>query len=313
MLISLKIKKKNLLLILVAVLIGSINYLKRDSFGADFLAYESYYYTREFFVEPGYYFLQNSFSFVGLHFAIFWTALTTFAVYQVATYSNKSAPLILFYFVILPVLFFLILAGHTRSGFALGAICWSLNRGQSVTKALLIGGLFHIGSMVVFVICFFIKQDIKLIKKVIVAFLMALVSFLIIYFLSTILTDLGKGNYVKMFSFSYLASDHFQHRSLWALENLRMWFWISIVMYLLLFKVHDGILYISVALTYLIFSFDSYIAQKASLIFLPLTALVFMSRQKIRSIQHLVFRIAGIIIILSFGTIDIAERLNLTL
>ena len=150
MVINLKVKRDGFFLFIGALCLGVLNALKREAFGADFLTYEQYYYERVFFVEPIYFAIQNLFSFSMLPFSLFWALLTTFSIYQVGLFSFDRAKLKVFYIFVLPMMFFLTLAGHSRSGFALGLFCWSMNRGNSVSRSLFIGGLMHVGAMVVF-------------------------------------------------------------------------------------------------------------------------------------------------------------------
>lgn len=296
---------------MISINLGLLNSIKRDAFGADFLTYEKYYYAREFFVEPIYLITQNFFSFLNVPFVIFWTVLTTFSIYQVGIFCLDRARSDTFYLLILPMMFLLTLAGHSRSGFALGVFCWSINRGNTISKSLFFGGMMHVGAIVIYCVNFIISTEIKLKSKIGLVILLSILFYIVTQFLHFYIDELGKANYVRMISMSYLNTDHFQHRNLWSVDNLRLWFWLLILCYLINFKVPDKSLYVTIAVSYVVFGFDAYIAQKSTLIFLPLVALVFLHRLKTNNIVRYSLQMIGVWIVVIFTILDIAERLYL--
>lgn len=296
---------------MISINLGLLNAIKRESFGGDFLTYEKYYYSREFFVEPFYLITQNLFSFLNVPFLVFWTVLTTFSIYQVGLFSLSRARPETFYLLILPLMFFLTLAGHSRSGFALGVFCWSMNRANTISKSLFFGGMMHSGAMVIFCVHFLTSKEIKFKLKLGFIILFFCVLYIILQYFYQFLDDIGKANYVNMISLNYLNSEHFQHRNLWSANNLRLWFWLFIMCYLIAFNVLDKSLYITLAASYVIFGFDAYIAQKSTLIFLPLIALVFLHRHKTTRMERYACQFLGVGMVLIFSILDIAERLYL--
>ena len=311
MIINLKVRKYLLFLFIVSINLGLLNAIKREAFGADFLTYEKYYYAREFFVEPIYLIIQNLFSFLNIPFLVFWMVLTTFSIYQVGLFSLSRARSETFYLLILPLMFFLTLSGHSRSGFALGVFCWSMNRGNTLSKSLFFGGMMHAGAMVVFCVNFLISKEINLKLKIGFIMLFLCSVYIILQYFYLFLEEIGKANYVRMLSLSYLNSDHFQHRNLWSFNNLRLWFWLLLLCYLIAFNVFDRSLYTTLAVSYVIFGFDAYIAQKTTLIFLPLIALVFLHRHKTTSIVRYACQVLGAGMVAIISSLDIAERLYL--
>lgn len=297
------------LLSCVAVLLGVLNALKRESFGGDFLTYESHYYNKEIFFDPLYYILQNLFSSLSVPFSVFWMILTTGAIYSVGKFSFQRAPSIVFYVVVLPPLFFLTLSGHSRSGFALGVFCLAFNRGNSVQKSLFTSGLMHVGSLVILFIYIISSSKIKVANKIFILTSASLIIYFIINNYWEGFDNLGKANYYRMLSLSYLSSDDPQHRSLWSLNNIRLWFWLAILIYLRIACVKDKNLYTSVAFSYLLFGFDAYIAQKSTLIFLPIIGLLFFNEKKSNKIELYFLKILGIVFVLLSNAIDVFERL----
>lgn len=283
------------------IVIASFRFL---DVGPDYPSYK-YIYENSKMTEPIFYIVNIFFRKMGFPFQWFHLILSVIAFYWFLRFLVRSN--FSFLTIFCSGIFFYVfhIASHWRTGLALGLVCLLADRRvHTKIHILIIPALVHISALTLTIANFVSRNFIFFVCIV------AFVNFFILGFIGflgpEIFKLLGREKFYYAIISVALGQDNYLHRSLWAWDNLRLYFVVltSSLMWSDWKKNNSMIINLVMIgnFAFILFMFNAYLAQKTYLFIKPLqlAAAVSLSDKQKRNFC--------LSIILLFSFLDVFER-----